>query len=136
VPALNEERRVPIDTEGDIVMARQVGREMASQLGFGLSDLTLIATAISEITRNIVDHAGNGEIEIKISDNGNNPGITIIARDKGPGIEDIGLAMQDGYTSKNGLGLGLPGSQRIMDEFQISSEVGEGTTIVMKKWKS
>lgn len=136
MPALNEERRVPIDTEGDIVMARQVGREMASQLGFGLSDLTLIATAISEITRNIVDHAGNGEINFKISDNGSYPGITITAWDNGPGIEDIGLAMQDGYTSKNGLGLGLPGSQRIMDEFQISSEVGEGTTIVMKKWKS
>ncbi|HEY5531157.1 MAG TPA: anti-sigma regulatory factor, partial [Candidatus Anoxymicrobiaceae bacterium] len=104
-------------------------------LGFSVSDLTLIATAISEISRNIVDHAGSGEIEFNVTDNGINPGITIIARDTGPGIGDIELAMQDGYTSKKGLGLGLPGSQRIMDDFKIQSTVGQGTTVVMKKWR-
>lgn len=135
MPALREERRLPIDSEGDIVTARQVGREMASRLGFSLSDLTLIATAISEITRNIVDHAGSGEIEFLVENDGIRPGITVTARDSGPGIEDVELAMEDGYTSKNGLGLGLPGSQRIMDEFSIDSTVGSGTTIVMNKWK-
>lgn len=124
-----------IDSEGDIVSARQIGREMAAPLGFSVSDLTLIATAISEISRNIVDHAGSGEIEFNVTDNGINPGITIIARDTGPGIGDIELAMQDGYTSKKGLGLGLPGSQRIMDDFKIQSTVGQGTTVVMKKWR-
>jgi len=126
---------VAIDSEGDIVSARQIGREMAAPLGFSVSDLTLIATAISEISRNIVDHAGSGEIEFNVTDNGINPGITIIARDTGPGIGDIELAMQDGYTSKKGLGLGLPGSQRIMDDFKIQSTVGQGTTVVMKKWR-
>lgn len=132
---LREERHLAIDSEGDIVTARQVGREMATPLGFSPSDLTLIATAISEITRNMVDHADRGEIDFEITDNGSSPGITITARDSGPGIEDVNLAMEDGYTSRNGLGLGLPGSQRIMDEFQIHSVVGQGTTIVMKKWK-
>ncbi|MHB8896512.1 MAG: anti-sigma regulatory factor [Candidatus Geothermincolia bacterium] len=132
---MNEERRLAIDAEGDIVTARQVGREMASTLGFGLSDLTLIATAISEITRNIVEHAGRGELEIKIENNGTSAGIAITARDNGPGIEDLDLAMEDGYTSKNGLGLGLPGSQRIMDEFVVESTKGAGTAVLMKKWK-
>ena len=135
VEALPEETRLAIDTEGDIVTARQVGREMASTLGFSLGDLTLIATAISEITRNIVDHAGGGEVVMKIESNDTSPGITIIACDSGPGIDDIELAMEDGYTSKNGLGLGLPGSKRIMDEFAVESSRGEGTTVVMKKWK-
>lgn len=135
VPTLNEERRLPIDTEGDIVTARQVGREMASHLGFSLGDLTLIATAISEVTRNIVDHAGRGEIEFMIENNGRNSGITIVATDSGPGIDDIEMAMEDGFTSKNGLGLGLPGSKRIMDDFKIVSSPGAGTTITMRKWK-
>ena len=133
--ALPEEKRLAIDTEGDIVTARQVGREMAAGLGFSLGDLTLIATAISEITRNIVDHAGSGEVVIRIDTNGVAQGITIAATDTGPGIDDIELAMEDGYTSKNGLGLGLPGSKRIMDEFAIESISGEGTTVVMKKWR-
>ncbi len=135
MPALSEERRLPIDSEGDIITARQIGREMASRLGFSMSDLTLIATAISEVTRNIVDHAGRGEIDLRVCENGKLQGICIAAHDDGPGIEDVELAMQDGYSSRDGLGLGLPGSRRIMDEFVIESERGKGTNIVMKKWK-
>lgn len=129
-----EERRLPVETEGDIITARQVGREIASHLGFSLSDLTLIATAISEIARNMVDHAGRGEMFFYTCENNARAGICITARDKGPGIEDIEQAMEDGWTSKNGLGLGLPGSRRIMDEFAIESVKGQGTTVVMKKW--
>lgn len=135
VETLHEARRLPIESEGDIVVARQIGREMASHLGFSKSDLTLVATAISEITRNIVEHAGCGQIELDLTDNGSRQGIVVTAYDSGPGIDDIELAMMDGYTSKKGLGLGLPGSQRIMDEFEIRSEKGKGTTVVMKKWK-
>lgn len=135
VRALGEQRRLAIDAETDIVVARQVGREMASRLGFSLGELTLIATAVSEITRNIVQHAGAGEIVFDLEENGKRPGITITARDSGPGIEELELAMQDGYTTKGGLGLGLPGSQRIMDDFQIESAVGEGTTVRMAMWK-
>lgn len=134
VPDLTEERRLPVETEGDIITARQVGREMASHLGFSISDLTLIATAISEIARNIVDHAGRGEMFFAICENNARQGICITARDTGPGIEDIEQAMEDGWTSKNGLGLGLPGSRRIMDEFAIESTKGQGTTVIMKKW--
>ncbi len=108
---------------------------MAARLSFGLSDLTLIATAISEITRNVVEHAGQGEVEITTDDDGLSPGIAVTVRDSGPGIEDVELAMRDGYSSKEGLGLGLPGSQRIMDEFDIESVPGQGTTVTMKKWK-
>ncbi len=135
MPDLTEEaRRLPVETEGDIITARQVGRELASRLGFSLSDLTLIATAISEIARNIVDHAGRGEMFFSVCENNARPGICITARDKGPGIEDLEQAMEDGWTSKNGLGLGLPGSRRIMDEFTIESQRGQGTTVVMRKW--
>ncbi len=135
MPKLSEQRRLPVETEGDIITARQVGRDMASQLGFSISDLTLIATAISEIARNIVDHAGRGEIFFDFCENGTAAGICITAKDSGPGIEDIPQAMEDGWTSKKGLGLGLPGSRRIMDEFAIESKKGKGTTVVMKKWK-
>ncbi len=134
MPNLTEERRLPVETEVDIITARQVGREMASQLGFSISDLTLIATAISEISRNIVEHAGKGEMFFAFCENKDSQGICITARDNGPGIDDIERAMEDGWTSKAGLGLGLPGSRRIMDEFNIESAKGKGTTVVMKKW--
>jgi serine/threonine-protein kinase RsbT len=135
VTELNESRRLVIHSEDDIIVARQLGREIASRLDFSLSDLTLIATAISEIARNIVEHAGEGEIQMEIEENGSHQGISITARDQGPGIEDLELAMRDGFTSKQGLGLGLPGSQRIMDEFRIESAKGAGTTVIMKKWR-
>jgi serine/threonine-protein kinase RsbT len=122
----------------DIVTARQRGRSLALELGFNGADVTLIAAAISEVARNIVDHAKQGEIlmsSIVSSNNGNKKGIQIIARDQGPGIRDVAQAMQYGYSTRKGLGVGLPGAKWLMDEFDIASEVGRGTTITMKKWK-
>jgi serine/threonine-protein kinase RsbT len=122
----------------DIVTARQRGRSLALELGFNGADVTLIAAAISEVARNIVDHAKEGEIlmsSIINSNNGGKKGIQIIARDQGPGIRDVAQAMQYGYSTRKGLGVGLPGAKWLMDEFDIASEVGRGTTITMKKWK-
>ncbi|MBI3303160.1 MAG: anti-sigma regulatory factor [Deltaproteobacteria bacterium] len=130
------EARVPIRHEADIVVARQQGRTLASRLGFSSIDQTLIATAISEVARNIVAYATGGEIILHaIQQDGGKRGLVIIARDEGPGIPDIGLAMQNGYSTSNSLGLGLPGAKRMMDEFDIVSAVGQGTTITMKKWQ-
>lgn len=126
---------IPISSDTDIVAARQRGRVLAQQIGFSGSDLTVISTAISEIARNIVEHAMSGEIILRSVTNGHRPGIMIIARDNGPGIENIPLAMQDAYSTGKGLGLGLPGSKRLMDEFEVTSEVGRGTTVTMKKWR-
>jgi serine/threonine-protein kinase RsbT len=119
--------------ESDILAARQHGREVAEHVGFSGSDLALIATAISEVARNIVVHAGGGAIMISELADGR-PGIEIVARDDGPGILDIDLALQDGYSTVNSLGLGLPGARRLMDEFTIESQDGHGTTVVMRKW--
>jgi serine/threonine-protein kinase RsbT len=130
------ETRVPIKHEADIVTARQQGRALASQLGFSSVEQTFIATAISEVARNIIVYARSGEIILSTGQgNGSKPGIVIVARDEGPGIPDVALAMQNGYSTANSLGLGLPGAKRMMDEFEIVSEVGKGTTITMKKWK-
>lgn len=133
---LGEKRVIPIRSDVDIVTARQRGRELAAQLDFRSSDLTLLATAISELARNIVVYAnGRGEIEVDLIQDGTRRGVLVIARDEGPGIPDIARAMQDGYSTGKSLGLGLPGARRLMDEFEISSEVGRGTTVTMKKWK-
>jgi serine/threonine-protein kinase RsbT len=130
------ETRVPIKHEVDIVTARQQGRALALQLGFSSIEQTLIATAISEVARNIIVYARSGEIILTaVQRNGSKPGIVIVAHDEGPGIPDVALAMQNGYSTTNSLGLGLPGAKRMMDEFEIVSEVGKGTTITMKKWK-
>ena len=131
---MSDEVRVPVERESDIVTARQRGREMAAEIGFTGSDLTIIATAISEVTRNIVIFAGDGEIVLRGGYDRDRRGIVIVARDNGPGIADVELAMQDGYSTTGGLGLGLPGAKRLMDEFQIVSEVGKGTTVTLKKW--
>jgi serine/threonine-protein kinase RsbT len=125
---------VSIRQESDIITARQQGRALAAQLGFSSTDQTLIATAISEVARNILLYAQRGEIVLRLVQNGKK-GIAIIARDEGPGIPDINLALQNGYSTSNSLGLGLPGTKRIMDEFTIVSAVGQGTTVTMKKWK-
>ncbi len=132
---MRNETRVRIDRESDIVTARQKGRELAAEIGFSGSDLTVIATAISEVARNIVTYADTGEILLSAVNHGIKHGITIIARDNGPGIPDIQQAMQDGFSTAKSLGLGLPGAKRLMDEFEIESEVGKGTTVTMKKWK-
>jgi serine/threonine-protein kinase RsbT len=107
---------------------------LAAQLGFSNCEVTLIATAISEVARNIVTYANRGEILLSHANQGSKRGIVVVARDEGPGIPDVALAMQDGYSTSHGLGLGLPGARRLMDEFDVVSQVGKGTTIVMRKW--
>ncbi|VVB90170.1 Anti-sigma F factor [uncultured archaeon] len=129
-----DELCIPVSSEIDIVTARQKGRELAARLGFSNTELTLIATAISEVTRNIVEYARRGELCLSIVQQGNKRGISVIASDRGPGIPNIKLAMQDGYSTGHSLGLGLPGAKRLMDEFEIVSEVGKGTKVTMKKW--
>jgi serine/threonine-protein kinase RsbT len=128
--------RVVIRRDGDIVEARQKGRELAQQIGFAGSDLTLIATAISEIARNIVVYANQGEISLSIAEKNGRRGILVVAQDAGPGIPDIERAMRDGYSTGNSLGLGLPGARRLMDDFEIRSTVGQGTTVTMRKWRT
>jgi serine/threonine-protein kinase RsbT len=129
-----EETHVPIDRDGDIVAARQKARELATQVGFSGSDLTIIATAISEVARNIMVYANRGEVVLSAVQRGSQRGVLVIARDNGPGIADIELAMRDGFSTGKSLGLGLPGARRLMDEFEIASEIGKGTTITMRKW--
>ena len=129
-----DEGPIPVASDADLVLARQAGRRLAQELGFSSTDITLIATAISEVARNIIQYAGAGEIILDTIDEDRRVGILVIARDKGPGIDDIALAIRDGYTTGKGMGLGLPGSRRLMDEFEIDSEPDQGTTIVMKKW--
>jgi serine/threonine-protein kinase RsbT len=128
------ETRVPIDEEGDIVTARQKGRELASSGGFSRTEQTLIATAISELARNIVEYAQRGEIVLSAIVRDGRPGIMVVARDSGPGIPDLELAMRDGYSTGKSLGMGLPGAKRLMDEFVLLSVPGKGTTVTMKKW--
>jgi serine/threonine-protein kinase RsbT len=129
-----EETRVAIDHDFDIVAARRKARELATQVGFSGSDLTIIATAISEVARNIVVYANRGEIVLSAVQRGTRRGVLVVARDQGPGIPDIPRAMRDGFSTGKSLGLGLPGAKRLMDEFEIASEVGKGTTITMHKW--
>lgn len=126
---------VQVKSDSDLVAARRKGRVMAEQLGFSASEATLVATTISELARNIVSYAGNGEIFLSLVNDGERQGIAVIARDRGPGIADTRLAVQEGYSTSGGLGLGLPGVRRIMDEFEIVSEPGRGTTITVTKWK-
>jgi serine/threonine-protein kinase RsbT len=126
---------VPIRGDVDVVNARQQARNLVSGLRFSSSDLTLIATAISEVARNIVVYAGSGEIALRITQRGERRGLMVIAKDRGPGIPDIDRAMQDGFSTSGGLGLGLPGSKRLMDEFNLISAVGKGTEVTMTKWE-
>lgn len=133
-PAAND-GLVAIASDADIVTARQKGRAVARQLGFSSTDLTLIATAISELARNIVLYACRGEIGLQIVRDGNRLGMQVIATDSGPGIPDVKLAMQGGFSTSGGLGLGLPGVRRLMDDMKIRSEAGKGTTITATKWK-
>jgi serine/threonine-protein kinase RsbT len=131
---LEDDVHLKVDGDAAIVDARQAGRRLAEEAGFGSTDLTLIATAISEIARNMVTYAGHGQITMRRIEGRDRVGIEIVAEDEGPGIPDIERAIQDGYTTGRGLGLGLPGARRLMDEFSIESTVGRGTTVVMRRW--
>ncbi|HEX3472294.1 MAG TPA: anti-sigma regulatory factor [Silvibacterium sp.] len=132
---MEKEIHVSINSDQDIVTARQKGRSLAIALGFSSGDATLIATAISELARNIVTYARFGEVRLTVIDNSARPGIQLIAHDTGPGIPDIPQALRDGFSTSGSLGLGLPGVKRLVDEFEIVSEVNRGTTVTAKKWK-
>ncbi|CAH0344069.1 anti-sigma regulatory factor [Bacillus sp. CECT 9360] len=125
---------VPIQNEWDIVAARQSGREAAKKLKFGVVDQSRITTAISELARNIFKYALPGKIVIEEINENNRSGLKIVAKDEGPGIKDIRKALEDGYTTSGGLGAGVPGVKRLMDHFEIDSEVGTGTEITTIKW--
>lgn len=124
-----------INSDQDIVVARQKGRALATELGFPSGDATLIATAISELARNIVSYARRGQITLRLVNGLNRQGIAIVASDDGPGIHDIRQALRDGFSTSGSLGMGLPGVRRLMDEFEITSKPGRGTIVAVKKWK-
>ena len=123
-----------ITSENDIVMARKVVREASTALGFGLTDVTRIVTAASELTRNIYHYAKSGVVHWRALNQGAKVGLELTFEDRGPGIPDIDKAMKVGFSTGNGLGLGLPGAKRLMDEMTIASTVGQGTTVVVRKW--
>jgi RNA polymerase sigma factor (sigma-70 family) len=128
------EVRVPVSRDADVVVARQRAREIAAEVGFSATEQTLIATAISEITRNIVKFADRGEVVLSQVSADGRSGVLVVARDVGPGIEDHEQAMRDGYSTYHGLGLGLPGARRLMDRLELVSVPGVGTTVTMEKW--
>jgi len=125
---------VAINNPDDIVDARKAGHQLALDLGFTLTDVTMIATAISEVARNITSYAGHGTVRVAVADREGRQALVIRAEDEGPGIADIERAMEDGYSTGRGLGLGLPGARRLMDQLIVESELGRGTVIEMWKW--
>ena len=127
---------VTINNEIDIVSARKKAREAVEELGFSVTNTTRVVTAVSELARNIFRFAGKGEVLVKIIERDARQGIEIVCHDDGPGIADIDQAMQEGYTSGGGLGMGLPGSKRLMDEMEVESSPNQGTTITIRKWAS
>jgi len=133
---MRDEIVVSIRSDQDMVEARAKCRRLADDLGFSRTDATLIATAISEIARNILVHAGRGEISMRPLCVDGRYGMTVVARDSGPGIRDVARAVKSGFASRGGLGLGLPGARRLMDKFDVESEPGEGTTVTMTKWRA
>jgi len=133
-PGVTQEASIAVRRDADIVVARQQGRDLAARLGFGPTEQTLIATAISELTRNIVLYAQRGRVVLKPIARGKMRGIMVVASDDGPGIANLERALQSGFSTSGGLGLGLPGVRRLTDEFDIVSEVGHGTTVTVKKW--
>ena len=125
---------VDINNSDDIVAARRAGHRIAFDLGFSLTDVTMIATAISEIARNITSYAGRGTVHLWVADREGHKALVVRAEDEGPGIADIERAMEDGYSTGRGLGMGLPGARRLMDRLVVESVLGQGTVIEMWKW--
>src|SRR5918912_1641782 len=134
--SVEDEIQVPIRSDQDIVVARQKGRGLAAAMNFSSGDATLIALAISELARNIVTYAKQGEIRLRVIGAGSTrQGLQVVAHDDGPGIEDVEQALRDGFSTSGGLGLGLPGVRRVMDDFHIDSALTRGTTVTITKWK-
>lgn len=132
---ISEQVSLRITSDADLVAARARARALAEVLGFSRTDATLLATAVSEITRNIIVHAGAGEIELTPLYSDARYGLRVVASDRGPGIRDAAKALEDGYAGGGGLGLGLPGVRRLVDEFEIETELDHGTTVTMIKWR-
>ncbi len=130
------ERKSSIENELDIIAARRRAKEVAEELGFSTVDQVRIATAISELARNIVLYAKEGSIVVRALREGDRQGLEILVADNGPGIPNVELAMTDGYSTSGGLGAGLPGARRLMDTFRVDSQLGQGTKIVARKWKA
>lgn len=124
-----------IATADDVVRVRQVARLWATELKFSLVDQTKLVTAASELARNTLEHGRGGSMRVEQVENGTRRGIKLVFEDEGPGIPDVNLALRDGYTTGNGLGLGLSGSKRLVNEFEIKSEAGRGTTVTIIRWK-
>ncbi len=133
--AAKEAVEVSIASEGDIVRARQAVRTLATELGFGITDVTRVITAAAELARNVFRYAGSGVMHCRTLDEGGRIGIELIFEDHGPGIADVEQALQEGYTTSKGLGMGLPGTRRLMDEMEIQSTPGEGTLVTVRKWR-
>jgi serine/threonine-protein kinase RsbT len=125
---------VPVREESDIAVARQRGRQLARRAQLSVAAVESVATAISEVARNLLDHAAGGEIIVLLFNEPGRRGIEVTARDDGPGISDLERAMQDGFSSGSGLGLGLSSAKRLMDEFELVSQPGHGTTVTFRKW--
>jgi len=126
---------LPLKSSSDVVLARQKVRQLASELRFGLVDQTKLVTAASELARNVLEHGGGGAMQAEIVENQSHTGLKLIFEDSGPGISDIQTALKDGYTTGSGMGLGLGGSRRLVNEFSIESEVGKGTRIIVIRWR-
>jgi serine/threonine-protein kinase RsbT len=126
---------LPIRSSEDIVIVRQAVRKRAVSLGLGLVDQTKFVTAASELARNTLDYGGGGAVQIELVDNGRKSGVRLVFEDQGPGIPDIDLALKEGYSSGNGMGLGLSGAKRLSHEFEIWTKVGEGTRVSIVRWK-
>lgn len=124
-----------IQSSADVVLVRQAVRQLAVELGFSLVDQTKIVTAASELARNTLDYGGGGTVKLEALQDGRRRGLRLVFEDQGPGIPDIELALKDGYTTGNGLGMGLSGTKRLVNEFDIVSQVGQGTCITITKWK-
>ena len=136
MPPERVEERIAIESDSDVVVARQRARELAGDLDLSSTDQTLLATAISEVARNITTYATRGEVLLSIvRDARGRRGVRVIARDDGPGIDDLERALTDGYTTGGGLGLGLPGARRLVDDFDIQSELNQGTTVTLVMWQ-
>lgn len=133
--ALLKHETLPIRSSADVVITRQTARDWAADLGFGLVDQTKLVTAASELARNTVDYGGGGTVRFEALNDGPRRGLRLIFEDKGPGIPDLELALKDGYTTGSGLGLGLSGSKRLVNEFEITSRVGEGTRVTITRWR-
>jgi len=134
VSALNEQS-LPLQSDADVVVARQTVREWSARMRFNLVEQTKLVTAASELARNTIIYGGGGTLKLEEMQNGIRTGLRLTFEDQGPGIPDIELALQDGYTTGSGLGLGLSGSKRLVNEFEIQSKVGQGTRVAVTRWK-